>query len=384
MIPAMQSSHKTPARILLLIPSAYLFYLNQGLALRQALLNQGVDCMLLTDGMNEESMLALLSGYQPQVVISVNAGRPAVLDRFPGMLHVRWVQDNQFGNADHRQEQEQPASDICYFATTRLLNTLPMRGKVLTGTLRFASTPVDGGYAEPAGSMFSLIGYIPPTSLLNAVFEVNPFKKFSGWDYLAFLEMVQQNSLDTSLELVDQIVETFLNVQGTRSQNVSGDVLKLFREEYIRASNRSRMVKKVLLLGHGCRIYGTPDWSTWPEFAPYFLGPLATPQQSREVFRTTALNLHNGGTVSHPRVFDCMASLGGPLMVNRTPTEDELGFEAGVHYVEYDLSDFEDVARELIDNAPRRREISVAAHSHLSQHHSWDHRARQIIADCGL
>lgn len=384
MIPAMQSSNKQSARVLLLIPSAYLFYLNQGLALRQAFLNQGVDCMLLTDGMNEESMLALLSGYQPQAVISINSSKYPVMEQFPGMLHIRWVQDNQFGNTDFRKESQQSLSDICYFATTRLQNTLPLQGKTLTGILRFASTPSQTDYSADTTSIFSLIGYIPPTSLLNAAFEVNPFKKFSGWDYLSFLEAVQQNSLDTSLEILDQIVETFLNIQGTRSQNVSEEVLKLFREEYMRAANRSRLVKKVLSLGHGCRIYGTPEWTTWPEFSPYFQGPLSTLQQNCEVFRSTALNLHNGGTVSHPRVFDCMAALGGPLMVNRTPVETELGFEPGVHYVEYDLSDFDVIARDLIQSPDKRQAISQAAYAHICQHHTWDHRARQIIADCSL
>ncbi|PTU67280.1 hypothetical protein DB032_21305 [Chromobacterium sp. Panama] len=351
------------------------------MALRQAFLKAGVDCVLMVDGMSDDSMRALLAGYQPQAVLSINHAKPPAMEGFKHILHLRWIQDNQFGQEDFRQQGQHAVSDICYLATTRLQNTLTVESRRFTGTLRFAATLAHTEAAGRADAVFSLVGYIPQTQLLNAVFQVNAQHQFTGWDYLNFLEQVQQDSLDTSLELLDQVVEVFLNLQGAAPQQMQPNALKLFREEYFRAFNRSRLMRKVLALGHGCRIYGTPEWESWPEFAPHFHGLLATPQENDAMFRSTAINLHNGGTLSHPRVFECMAALGGPIMANRTPVEPELGFEPGVHFVEYDLSDFDDAARALLDDPERRQAISLAAHQHVSRHHTWDHRVQQILTD---
>lgn len=380
MTPEIRTGRRNPARILLLIPSAYFFYLNQGLALRQAFLDNGVDCLLLVDNMDDNSMVALLSGYRPEAVLAVNSFKRPVMERFPEILHVRWIQDNQF-DVDYRKQSAHPLSDICYTATSRLKNAVVSSAKRFSGVLRFAADPVASDFATDPASPFSLIGYIPPADLLDVAFEIDGNRKFTGRDYFDFLASLQQNSLDTALEVVDQIVDVFLGTQGTTAQRAPEELLRLFREEYIRASNRCRLTRKILSLGLGCRIFGTPEWTTWPEFAPHFCGPLATLEDNRQVFRTTTLNLHNGGTLSHPRVFDCMASLGGPLLANRTLPEPELDFEPGVHYMEYDLSDFDQVARELLDNPARCREISRSAHNLIGQKHTWGHRAKQVLAD---
>ncbi|WP_024301321.1 glycosyltransferase [Pseudogulbenkiania sp. MAI-1] len=368
-------------RILVLIPSAYLFYLNQGMALRQAFQKAGVDCLLMVDGMGDDSMRALLGSFMPQAVLSINHPRPAAMESLRHTLHLRWIQDNQFGQNDYRQQSENAPSDICYFATRRLQNVIPLQGRRFTGTLRFAATPAATPPAGAPDAAFSLVGYIPPAPLLDASFQINAFQRFTGWDYLSYLERTQQHSLDTSLEQLDSIVETFLNQQGTSSRYLPADALRLFREEYFRAFNRLRLTRQVLSLGRGCRIYGTPEWQSWAEFLPYFQGMLATRQENDAVFRATTINLHNGGTLSHPRVFECMAARGGALMANRTPVETELGFEPGVHFVEYDLSDFNAAARDLLDNPEKRRAISDAAYRLICEQHTWDHRVQQILTD---
>jgi spore maturation protein CgeB len=76
-----------------------------------------------------------------------------------------------------------------------------------------------------------------------------------------------------------------------------------------------------------------------------------------------------------------MAAHGGPLMLNHTLIEDDLGFEAGMHYVEFDLSNFEEQARALLANPPLRKAISEAAYSRIQAHHTWDHRVQQILKD---
>lgn len=375
------SSRPPLQRILILIPSAYLFYLNQGLALREAFVQSGIDCLLLVDGMGDDSLRATLASFAPQAVLSINHARPAVLDRFPDIRHLRWIQDNQFGQEDYRQQSAHAASDICYFATSRLQNVIPLQGRHHTGTLRFAANPAAQPATDAPSAAFALVAYIPAAPLLDASFQISAWQRFTGWDYLSYLDRTQQYSLDTALEQLDDIVETFLQQQGTRSDCLPPEALRLFREEYFRAFNRLRLTRQVLSLGQGCRIYGTPEWQSWAEFQPYFHGSLVTRQENDAVFRSTAINLHNGGTLSHPRVFECMAAWGGPLMANHTPAEAELGFEPDVHFVEFDLASFNAGALRLLENPARRRAISDAARELISQRHTWRHRVQQIVTD---
>lgn len=58
----------------------------------------------------------------PQAVLSINNPRPKVLEHNNNILHIRWLQDNQFGNTDVRNENNTAPSDICYFICERLMN----------------------------------------------------------------------------------------------------------------------------------------------------------------------------------------------------------------------------------------------------------------------
>lgn len=377
---SLSSKSKKPSRVLILIPSPYFYYFNLGMSLRQAFSAEGVDSLVLVDRIDDNAMLALLSTYRPDVVFSINSFKRPVMEQFPEMLHIRWIQDNQFG-ADFRKETADPDSDFCYTATQRCMADLHVRAKRKTGILRFGANPTDQGMPAEIGSVFSLIAYIPSAKIFDFSFEVGPDRKFTGWDFFDYFSALQQNCLDTQPELSDQITEVFLSQYGTTSKNVPEQLLVLFREDYVRAINRCRFMQKVLSLGFGCSIYGMSEWESWPQFAPHYRGPIITLDANYQVFRDTMLNLHNGGTMSHPRVFECMASLGGPIFANRTYFESELDFEPGVHYVEYDLSDFEAQARELLENHERRERMSRAAFDLVCSRHTWGHRVRQILAD---
>ena len=370
-----------PNRILLMCPNMYLFYINQGLALREAFEKVGVHCMMVSNEMDETSFKALLSGYAPDVVISINSPKRPAMEEFKNVRHIRWYQDNHFEGVDYSNEAEQPASDICYFVVNRLRNVISTQGNQITSVLRFAAKPVDAPYSEPAGTDFSLIGFIPTALFLNTWFGLGDERRFSGQQYFEFLDYVKRDSLEYPLEVVDEIVEGFLNIHGTTTARVDPKMPELLGNQYMRGYNRYRVARLVLSLGKGCHIYGPDEWKSWPEFAPYHRGLLPSTADNMQVYRETRVNLHNGGTVSHPRVFECMAAHGGPLMLNRTLMEHDLGLEAGVHYLEFDLSDFEPQARELLANPALRKGISEAAYSYIQAHHTWDHRVQQILED---
>lgn len=372
---------KPPTRVLILIPSTYFFYINQSLALREAFARRGIDSYVLIDKIDDNAMLAILSGYRPDFVFSVNAFKRPVMENFPDIRHVRWIQDNQYGEIDNRRQTDNPLSDICYTATQRCLADLHIRARHHTGTLRFAGEPTRLGPSTDVSAVFSLVAYIPPANIFDATFTAASGKQFTGWDFFDYFSNLQQDSLDTQPEMSDQITEVFLNFYGLSAKDAPEDILRVFREDYVRGINRCRFVRKILSLGVGCSLFGTPEWTTWPEFAPHFRGPLPTIESNVAVYRSTCLNLHNGGTLSHPRVFDCMAAYGGPILANRGFVETALDLEPGTHYIEYDLADFEPQARELIADPERCRRISRNAYEHVCRHHTWDHRVAQILGD---
>ena len=370
-----------PNRILLMFPTMYLLYINQGLALCEAFEKVGVHCIMLSDEMNEDSYKALLSGYAPNIVISINSPKRPAMEDFPNIRHIRWLQDNQFAEHDYLNEPEQRTSDILYMSSTRLKNGIFRQGNQLTSVLPFAAKPVAASYSEPLETDFSLIGYIPHHALLNASFTLSTKREFKGYDYFAFLELFQGKSFDFPLETLAKMVDAFLKTRGTKASDVTPELLRLLREDYLRAFNRSRFVRLVLSLGNGCQIYGPDEWKSWPEFAAHHRSILPSTAENLRVYRATRINLHNGGTISHPRVLDCMSARGGPLMCNGMPIAQELGLQPGIHYVEFDYSDFEQHARALFANSAMRKTLSEAAYAHIVAHHTWDHRVQQILRD---
>jgi hypothetical protein len=373
-----------PERFLLQIPVASFTYINQAFALRRALMRQQIDCHIQVQGLSADAERALLCNYRPQVVLAINGQRSEVSQAFSNIRYLHWIQDNNFNGQDLRQAYREAGSgDIYYLVDGRQMQVMQFSPECQTGRLRFAAEPEAADMPRPPErSRFSLVGYIPPATLLNASFTLAPGNTFTGMDYFEFLESVLQDSLDFPLELIDQITEAFFNTRNATTQGVEHSKLTLFKEEYIRASNRYRMVKKILSLGYDCRLYGPIEWRSWAELASSYRGEAPTIDQTREIFQTSAINLHNGGIINHPRVFDCMGAHGGLVLANRFgQTDAESEFEPGIHYVEADLSDMEEVTRHYLENREAARKISDAAYELICARHTWDHRVAEILAD---
>ena len=369
-------------RVLIQAPVNQFWYINHGMSLRHAFIQQGLDChLMIEDGMCGSEYLALLGIFKPQLVISINSPRLGFLDQFKDILHVRWIQDSQFRGVDYRQSCDEPLSDFCYLATSRLQAILPVKARYGVDVLRLATQPTRLPYSTSHESVFSLVGYIPHKNLIDQVFADGPNGQLDGWSYFAFLEEWQQVSLDTNLECLDELASSYLRHVGLSVTQVPTALLSLLREEYIRAYNRFRLMRHILAMGEGCRIYGMNEWCSWPEFAPYFCGPLVRQDQLEGVFRSSVFNLHNGGTLSHPRAFDCLGAHGGVLLANQTVIEPDLGFEPGVHFVEYNLDTLNAVIQELADNEEKRQRISDNAYQLVLAKHTWAHRAKKILAD---
>jgi spore maturation protein CgeB len=90
----------------------------------------------------------------------------------------------------------------------------------------------------------------------------------------------------------------------------------------------------------------------------------------------------------HFRVMDCLAA-GGFLMINETPLDDEPGgiggaFVAGRHYGSYRMDDVAEVARRYLNDPDTRRKIAAEGRREVRAHHTWGHRAGQVLTDLGM
>ena len=143
----------------------------------------------------------------------------------------------------------------------------------------------------------------------------------------------------------------------------------------------------VLDVSKSLRIYGPDDWTTWPDYAPYYESYLDDQDEMRNVYQTSRLNLHNNcnGFGMHFRVMDCLAS-GGCMMVDAGRFDEARSgirnhLEPGKHYLEYTYDTLSDICREYLPQAEKCRKIGRNASEEILAKHIWKHRAKQIVDD---
>lgn len=152
----------------------------------------------------------------------------------------------------------------------------------------------------------------------------------------------------------------------------------------IRHINRTELVDAALDAGVGLALFGTPNWSRWPRYAPHYHGWLSTPDALRRAYAMSRLNLHEG-TGIHFRQMDAM-SAGGLIMFRETANDTAFGgiaqvFTPNVHYVPFTLETLGERMHELLDDPARAQAIRVAAAQAVRERHTWRHRALEVIAD---
>jgi hypothetical protein len=160
---------------------------------------------------------------------------------------------------------------------------------------------------------------------------------------------------------------------------------------------RQAMLAEARELTDSLRIWGTDSWQQWPEFAPFYQGLLEAPEDLRQAYAGSRINLHEGVGM-HFRALDCLAS--GGLLFYATETKsgerrggwgwplDLWGYgeidsvpRAGRHYVEYYPGELAELGRFYLDHPDQADRIRAAAHEEVAQHHTWFHRARKVARD---
>lgn len=152
----------------------------------------------------------------------------------------------------------------------------------------------------------------------------------------------------------------------------------------VRHVNRADLVDAALSQTSRIALYGPPNWARWPQYAACYRGWLDAPPAMRRAYARAAINLHEG-TGIHFRSMDVMCT--GGLVLWRTTPHDHLHggiaeqFEAGEHYVPFELETLGATIGEILGDPQRAARIRSNAAAAIRAGHTWRHRAQGILRD---
>jgi hypothetical protein len=148
--------------------------------------------------------------------------------------------------------------------------------------------------------------------------------------------------------------------------------------------NRCDLIDRTLKHTKSLALFGSSNWKRWPAYAPYYRGELHKAAALREVYQSSAANLHEGPGIH----FSCLNIMcaGGLLLFRRSSeARDEGGmatlFQPGAHYVEFDRANLGDQLRWITRDLVRAQRIRDSAAEFVRAEHTWRERARAIVAD---
>lgn len=358
---------------------------------KQGLLVTG-DCRLLT----ESEIVLWIKEKKPCAIFEMNR----VKDEIPvlyelDVLHFSWVVD-MLG----RGESQIKGSDITYtfdpgwvdtFNTGSLLKWLP------PGTCRDTFFPCQRN--PDAQFEFSFIGHIPkpwsPEELSRPLGDEGNSVSFEDvlHRYVEHMRVntYQEQTHDSCAEVINGIVMQLLGNAYGLSQEVYYDFLVRVK----RMNNRTGLINYALRHTQSLAIYGSENWRLWPEFKQFYKHYVDDPFEINRIHQSAKINLHDG-VGFHFRAIDCMAS-GGLLMWYIEGDYDDYQpgevvytrgladfFQAQSHYYEFKWLNFEEVyqlAKEVnYWGSKAQKEVLKI----IAEHHTWDSRAKQVIADIAM
>lgn len=410
-------------RIALFAPNSSALYVNVLLGLKKEFAKRGVDAHVGWSYLHPALMEQFCSVYKPEAILEIDRTR----DNAPGMpddvVSIAWIQDWRSMGHHHvgYSSDNCGGSDLYYFCAKPISLGVDVL-KLPHWDYLLQATDPDMYFPEPLSMEcnFSMMGYIPPKEhlhkldqLLEVELEGGPI--FPGefgtirqlieviqsagltWDrydalearrvvnsYIYFLlskrdgfpgkYIQQQKILESSLHSLGQCV-------------VPDKVMYLIENEIMRALARISVVENVLRVSDSVKLFGVGMWQTYPEFLPFYQGPVNSEDEVRRVYLTSRINLHNAMTQMHSRVLDCMAT-GSVIMVNKVlhntsadPDSLKAHFEPGLHYFEYGDDDLAERARELLADVEGRRRAGRASREVVCSGHTWAHRVNKILKD---
>ncbi len=382
-------------RIALFAPRSNPLYQEMLWGLRRAFAVRDVECLINWPLLDEHDLAAFCEQGKPDAVIEIDRSRAQGGGVPKSTLHVAWVQNPRCYH--QLVSRGFGASELVYFMGApqsfgfdpRAMNGSKV-GCLLPAietaemSMDVARRPIDMAY-------LGAITRPDFNGLLSTNFNLGGRPLRSADIIAALLESGVSPSRDGLVAQHDAIRAAFAMASGEPAAAfkdvLDGRGMILFDHDVLPSIERERLLASVLDLDAELALYGNGAWRDWPRYAARYHGPLGRAGDVRRAFAGCRMVLGVGPRPLHPRQLVAMAT-GAVLATNRTVfDEEETGvarhFEAGVHYLDYDIDDAGGALTEALADRERLNQIAGAAIEELRARHCWIHRVDQILADLG-
>lgn len=338
--------------------------------------------------LSEAALDDWLKQHRPDAVFEMNRVKNEIpLLHELKLPHVSWIVDFQ-----GRTEDQIKGSEITYFfdpGWDTNYRTGGLQAWLPPGTCARIFTPL----AEPQSleATFNFIGHIP------LPWSDEELSRQLADSQLSFGELLikYQNELAQLPQQVlthkdlKNIIDNLASHHGASTdawqrQGIYYDLM----ERSKRLKNRHELLNFALRTKEPIVIYGSTNWSQWPNYHAYYKCFLDCPNQMNRVHQQSRINLHDG-VGFHFRAIDCLAS--GGLLFWYDNKETRLAYGAGrglhnffedrKHYYSFCADEFDEVYQHAIAVQASRKKVIGEVVDLINAHHTWDNRARQVIAD---
>lgn len=380
-------------------------------ALSGAFLQEGVETQLVNADDEDQVVRKRLEALKPDFVFETNRTRNQNRNAIPdGVMHIAWIQDGWRERKPFERKQlhyTDPAfggSDLIYTLIDPLYFGFSYHlqqgnwGRLHTGIDPNIHRPVDGEQAVPDSA--AICGYIPlPPHTLSPQL----FKHVLAWndnrrlyfDYMndfllnkARISVGQYGYREIHQVIADEMsryLDISVSAEDVATSLDQTGILQHLDTEVPRINDRLTLGEAALAAGLDLSVYGSDQWLYWPRFAPYYRGNLRWAQDLAAAYRATRFNLHNGCFGMHSRVIEAMGC-GASVFVSTGKFDDveydiKRHFVPGEHYIPFDMESAADTFASWRGRERELDEIGRNAAEQTLQHHTWQHRAREILAD---
>lgn len=405
------------SRAVLLVGHSHELLFEMALGLADGFTQEGVEVRIVNAEECDTTVRCRIEGLCPDFVFEFNRTRNQSPNLIPQEIkHIAWIQDAwwQGGMGQDKVYPRQLHYTDPQFGGSTLIYTLldpqyfGFSHHLQQGVWGILHPGVESTYFYPQAGIVrpdsaTICGYIP-TPLTDVSEEAKQF--ILAWhqdktvtygylvDYLfntAKISVGKHGYRDIHALMTAEI-NRYLGchlAEDTFSQSLDKTGMMLLLDTEIpRIRERLQLADAALQAGLNLSIYGTHTWQRWPKYKPYYRGCLRWRRYLAQAFRQTQFNLHNGAFGMHARVLSCMAS-GGSIFVC-TGCFDQKGFDIERHFVAYEhyipftldhaaqtFASWRGRSKELVD-------IGMNAAEQTLKHHSWRHRAREILDDLAV
>jgi len=375
-----------PSKIALFLPNNNSFYNSLFKAIEKGFAQCNVELIGMNTLLGEKELIEYCRSFNIQVVIEMNRSRSFVPGLPKSICHIAWIVDTLGYKPEHYK-----GSEILYFFGANWLQEYQLSEK---GFCDWLPPGVDidvYSYGElPHDSDFSFIGHLP---LPWSKKELERIVYSDSNVTIRFAQVIEalnerlfnvdvkgytnESYLQLSLDIISELTGYTVNIEN-----------RIMRYDLncrtIRMFNRHRLMQLAVNVTDLIKIYGPSNWKQWNQYAPFYRGFLELPDDIKNVYQRSRLNLHEG-VGPHFRAFDCLAA-GGVLCYFASDDDSEFGgiktlFDVDLHYVEVTKENFHDKTQQLLKDNDQRRKISHDGSIFTQEFHSWKVRAKKIIDD---